>query len=88
MTETIMISLPIYHKSTIDHNIITQNDGNVLLNETITAYEDLAGNQSPSHMLIIEWADRETAENFRQANLVTVDKKEAFYTHFAFPEEE
>lgn len=76
----------IWTDSMIDASKISSNGGNVILNNPVAGYEDLGKNKAPNNLLIIEWDSKKSAESFKKMNLLKFDKEEAFYTHFAFPE--
>lgn len=76
----------LWTKDVIKTNSISQNGGKVLLNQPISAYEDLYEGEAPNQILIIEWNNEKNAETFNKMNMLKPQKEEAFYTHFTlFP---
>lgn len=65
---------------------IKSSGGKVILNKPVAGYEDLGKNESPNNLMIIEWNNKKSAEEFRKMTALKSKKEEAFYTHFTFPE--
>lgn len=77
----------VWNTNTSDSDKISRQGGTVLLNSPVAGYEDLNEGTSPNHLMIIEWPNKQSATSFRKKNQLQFEKEEAFYTHFAFPEE-
>ena len=77
----------LWNENMLNTDIIKKNNGSILIHTSIAGYEDLGKNKAPNTLMIVEWNSLNDAKKVRNMKPLSVEKEEAFYTHFSFPEQ-